>query len=260
MDEQRGVITNCTQVQQHKVDQQPHRVPTDPIETLQVITNHKQVQQHKVDQQRGLGGSAPVPGAPPFLPKQPGTLPVTSGVQPQVSPSLAQVGIMEEQQRQQSLLQLRAQQQQPQPPPAPSAAPALGPPNPPKLGGGLCCAPKTPGPTPNCGASCSASSRPKGGSRPRRSPCTTCSPPRGPPRRSPCCPLPTRPWGRGGGQLPLLHPPPGQPWPGQLGGPRAPIPGQMLLPPGPRGPVPPGGLQPVQTPSVMEEDILMDLI
>ncbi|TRZ08392.1 hypothetical protein HGM15179_018712 [Zosterops borbonicus] len=70
----------------------------------QVITNHKQVQQHKMDQQRGLGGSAPVPGAPPFLPKQPGTLPVTSGVQPQVSPGLAQVGIMEEQQRQQSLV------------------------------------------------------------------------------------------------------------------------------------------------------------
>ncbi|XP_068855447.1 LOW QUALITY PROTEIN: mediator of RNA polymerase II transcription subunit 25-like, partial [Aphelocoma coerulescens] len=189
----------------------------------QVITNHKQVQQHKMDQQRGL--------------------------------------------------QLRAQQQQPQPPPAPSAAPAPppgppkpgtpprpGPPNPPKLGGGLCCAPKTPGPTPNCGASCSASSRPKGGSRPRRSPCTTCSPPRGPPPAQPLLPPPHQALGAGGGQLPLLHPPPGQPWPGQLGGPRAPIPGQMLLPPGPRGPVPPGGLQPVQTPSVMEEDILMDLI
>ncbi|XP_041343752.1 mediator of RNA polymerase II transcription subunit 25-like, partial [Pyrgilauda ruficollis] len=150
----------------------------------QVITNHKQVQQHKMDQQRGLGGSAPVPGAPPFLPKQPGTLPVTSGVQPQVSPGLAQVGIMEEQQRQQSLVW--------------GAQPLLPPPH--------------------------------------------------------------QALGAGGGQLPLLHPPPGQPWPGQLGGPRAPIPGQMLLPPGPRGPVPPGGLQPVQTPSVMEEDILMDLI
>ncbi|XP_030826234.1 mediator of RNA polymerase II transcription subunit 25-like [Camarhynchus parvulus] len=142
----------------------------------QVITNHKQVQQHKMDQQRGLGGSAPVPGAPPFLPKQPGTLPVTSGVQPQVSPGLAQVGIMEEQQRQQSLLQLRAQQQQqqqqqPQPPKLPLQPlrppqppkirdpPKPDPPNPPRPGGGLCCAPKIRGPTPNFGASCSASNR-----------------------------------------------------------------------------------------------------
>nr|ACB88878.1 mediator complex subunit MED25 variant MED25_i19 [Homo sapiens] len=40
------------------------------------------------------------------------------------------------------------------------------------------------------------------------------------------------------------------------GGPRAPLPGQMLLSGGPRGPVPQPGLQP----SVMEDDILMDLI
>ncbi|XP_062478569.1 mediator of RNA polymerase II transcription subunit 25-like, partial [Pezoporus occidentalis] len=75
----------------------------------QVITNHKQVQQHKLDQQRALGGSAPVPAAASFLPKQPGALPVASGVQPQLpgqqlSPGLASVGIMEEQQRQQSLV------------------------------------------------------------------------------------------------------------------------------------------------------------
>uniref|UniRef100_A0A5F9C120 Mediator complex subunit 25 n=1 Tax=Oryctolagus cuniculus TaxID=9986 RepID=A0A5F9C120_RABIT len=54
---------------------------------------------------------------------------------------------------------------------------------------------------------------------------------------------------------PLLHPPPTQSWPAQLP-PRAPLPGQMLLSGGPRGPVPPPGLQP----SVMEDDILMDLI
>ncbi|XP_077645961.1 mediator of RNA polymerase II transcription subunit 25 [Lonchura striata] len=190
----------------------------------QVITNHKQVQQHKMDQQRGLGGSAPVPGAPPFLPKQPGTLPVTSGVQPQVSPGLAQVGIMDEQQRQQSLLQLRAQQQQPQPPQAPPAAsaappapqnpgpPQAGPPQPTQGGGGALLRPQNPGANPQL--------------------------------RS----------------LLLSQQPPGQPWGAQLGAPRAAMPGQMLLPPGPRGPVPPGGLQPVQTPSVMEEDILMDLI
>uniref|UniRef100_A0A452QIQ8 Mediator of RNA polymerase II transcription subunit 25 n=1 Tax=Ursus americanus TaxID=9643 RepID=A0A452QIQ8_URSAM len=54
---------------------------------------------------------------------------------------------------------------------------------------------------------------------------------------------------------PLLHPPPAQSWTTQLP-PRAPLPGQMLLSGGPRGPVPQPGLQP----SVMEDDILMDLI
>ncbi|XP_028644780.1 mediator of RNA polymerase II transcription subunit 25 isoform X6 [Grammomys surdaster] len=53
----------------------------------------------------------------------------------------------------------------------------------------------------------------------------------------------------------LLHPPPAQSWPTQLPQ-RAPLPGQMLLSGGPRGPVPQPGLQP----SVMEDDILMDLI
>ncbi|XP_029395644.1 mediator of RNA polymerase II transcription subunit 25 isoform X6 [Mus pahari] len=53
----------------------------------------------------------------------------------------------------------------------------------------------------------------------------------------------------------LLHPPPAQSWPTQLPQ-RAPLTGQMLLSGGPRGPVPQPGLQP----SVMEDDILMDLI
>ncbi|EMP42233.1 Mediator of RNA polymerase II transcription subunit 25 [Chelonia mydas] len=38
------------------------------------------------------------------------------------------------------------------------------------------------------------------------------------------------------------------------------LPGQMLMPPGHRGPGPQPGLQQVQPPSVMEDDILMDLI
>ncbi|GAB0202146.1 mediator of RNA polymerase II transcription subunit 25-like [Grus japonensis] len=199
----------------------------------QVITNHKQVQQQKIEQQRSLGGSAPVPGPPSFLPKQPGTLPVTSGVQPQmtgqqVSPGL---GIMEEQQRQQSLLQLRAQQQaaasqqQAQPPPAPPAAsappqpppapgpPQTGPPQTNQTGGGTLLRPQNPGANPQLRSLLLSQQPPQGGA-----------------------------------------------WPGQLGPPRAPLPGQMLLPPGPRGPVPQPGLQPVQAPSVMEEDILMDLI
>ncbi|XP_058678694.1 mediator of RNA polymerase II transcription subunit 25 [Ammospiza caudacuta] len=244
----------------------------------QVITNHKQVQQHKMDQQRGLGGSAPVPGAPPFLPKQPGTLPVTSGVQPQVSPGLAQVGIMEEQQRQQSLLQLRAQQQQQQqqaqPPQAPPAAPApppapqnpgppqAGPPQASQAGGGALLRPQNPGANPQLRSLLLSQQPPQGGVPPPAQPLHHLQPPPGPPQAPQALlPPPHQALGGGGGQLPLLHPPPGQPWPGQMGGPRAPIPGQMLLPPpGPRGPVQPGGLQPVQTPSVMEEDILMDLI
>ncbi|XP_069633911.1 LOW QUALITY PROTEIN: mediator of RNA polymerase II transcription subunit 25-like [Haliaeetus albicilla] len=239
----------------------------------QVITNHKQVQQQKIEQQRSLGGSAPVPGAPSFLPKQPGTLPVTSGVQPQmtgqqVSPGMATVGIMEEQQRQQSLLQLRAQQQaaasqqQAQPPPAPPAAPAPPPappaPGPPQTGppqtnqaGGALLRPQNPGANPQLRSLLLSQQPPQGGVPPPAQPLHHLQPPAQPL-------LPHQALGQG--QLPLLHPPPGQAWPGQLGPPRAPLPGQMLLPPGPRGPVPQPGLQPVQAPSVMEEDILMDLI
>ncbi|XP_074387753.1 LOW QUALITY PROTEIN: mediator of RNA polymerase II transcription subunit 25-like [Zonotrichia albicollis] len=248
----------------------------------QVITNHKQVQQHKMDQQRALGGSAPVPGAPPFLPKQPGTLPVTAGVQPQVSPGLAQVGIMEEQQRQQSLLQLRAQQQQqqqqqqPQPPQAPPAAPApppapqnpgapqAGPPQGSQAGGGALLRPQNPGANPQLRSLLLSQQPPQGGVPPPGSALHHLQPPPGPPQPPQALlPPPHQALGGGGGQLPLLHPPPGQPWPGQMGAPRAAIPEKKRCccpPPGPRGPVQPGGLQPVQTPSVMEEDILMDLI
>ncbi|KAF6078630.1 mediator complex subunit 25 [Phyllostomus discolor] len=76
-----------------------------------------------------------------------------------------------------------------------------------------------------------------------------------PPGAPPLLPPPHQ--GLGQPQLgpPLLHPPPTQSWPAQLP-PRAPLPGQMLLSGGPRGPVPQPGLQP----SVMEDDILMDLI
>ncbi|XP_071657272.1 mediator of RNA polymerase II transcription subunit 25 isoform X2 [Patagioenas fasciata] len=241
----------------------------------QVITNHKQVQQQKMEQQRTLGGSAPVPGAPPFLPKQAGTLPVASGVQPQqVNPGL---GLLEEQQRQQSLLQLRAQQaanqqqaqppQAPPPPPAPQAPPpapppAPGPPQnappPAAQSGGALLRPQNPGANPQLRSLLLSQQPPQGAVAP---------PPAQPLHHLQPPPPPAQPLLPHGALGPLLHPPPpppppgGQPWGGQLGPPRAALPGQMLLPPGPRGPVPPpGGLQPVQAPSVMEEDILMDLI
>ncbi|TFJ96938.1 glycine cleavage system protein H [Platysternon megacephalum] len=141
----------------------------------QVITNHKQVQQQKIEQQRSMTGQ-------------------------QVSPAMAPVPIMDDQQRQQSLLQLRVQQQaaatqqqQQAAPAAPQPPPAPGPPQagPQATQGGTLLRPQNPGANPQL--------------------------------RS----------------LLLSQQP-------------------MLIPPGPRGPQP--GLQPVQPPSVMEDDILMDLI
>ncbi|XP_074793342.1 mediator of RNA polymerase II transcription subunit 25 isoform X5 [Natator depressus] len=175
----------------------------------QVITNHKQVQQQKIEQQRSqLGGSAPVPNAQPFLAKQPGALPGAQGGQQQmagqqVSPAMAPVPIMDDQQRQQSLPQ----------PGVPQAQQPLH--HLQQASQGL---------------------------------------------------LPHQAMGQAMGQQPLqlpgqplMHQAPGQQWPGQMA-PRAPLPGQMLMPPGPRGPGPQSGLQQVQPPSVMEDDILMDLI
>ncbi|KAJ6654835.1 hypothetical protein lerEdw1_006524 [Lerista edwardsae] len=58
---------------------------------------------------------------------------------------------------------------------------------------------------------------------------------------------------------PLMHQAPGQQWSAQMA-PRASLPGQMLMNAGPRGPVPQPGLQQVPAPSIMEDDILRDLI
>ncbi|XP_059584172.1 mediator of RNA polymerase II transcription subunit 25 isoform X2 [Alligator mississippiensis] len=255
----------------------------------QVITNHKQVQQQKIEQQRSLGssqplGSAPVPNTQPFLPKQPGALPVAQGVQQQmasqqVSPGMSQVGIMDDQQRQQSLLQLRVQQQTavtqqpPQAPPQPQpqqqpTAPA--PPQPPPAPG----APQA-GPQPTQGGALLRPQNP--GANPQlRSLLLSQQPPQTavPQSQQPLHHLqqpgqgmlPHQSMGQPLGQQqlqlpgqPLMHQGPGQQWPGQMA-PRAPLPGQMLMNPGARGPVPQPGLQQVQAPSVMEDDILMDLI
>ncbi|XP_044300408.1 mediator of RNA polymerase II transcription subunit 25 isoform X3 [Varanus komodoensis] len=177
----------------------------------QVITNHKQVQQ-----QKHMGGSQPLGSAPnpqPFLAKQPGTLPVTQGVQQQmgnqqVSPGMPQVGIMEEQQRQQGLPQPGVPQSQQPLHHLQQGSPGM---------------------------------------------------------------LPHQPMGQAMGhqppgqqqlQLPgqsLMHQAPGQQWPAQMA-PRAPLQGQMLMNAGPRGPVSQPGLQQVPAPSIMEDDILRDLI
>ncbi|XP_074872430.1 mediator of RNA polymerase II transcription subunit 25 isoform X3 [Carettochelys insculpta] len=237
----------------------------------QVITNHKQVQQQKMEQQRSLGGSqglgtAPVPTAqPPFLPKQPGALPgAQGGQQQQVNPAMAPVAIMDDAQRQQSMLQLRVQQQQqaaaatqqqqaapaaPQPPPAPGP-PQTGPQ--PTQGGALL-RPQNPGANPQLRSLLLSQQPPQAGVPQSQQPLHHL-------QQASQGLLPHQPMGQQPLQLPgqpLMHQVPGQQWPAQMG-PRAPLPGQMLLPPGPRGPQP--GLQPVQAPSVMEDDILMDLI
>ncbi|XP_075771988.1 mediator of RNA polymerase II transcription subunit 25 isoform X4 [Pelodiscus sinensis] len=239
----------------------------------QVITNHKQVQQQKMEQQRSqLGGSqalgtAPVPTTQPFLPKPPAALPgAQGGQQQQVSPAMAPVAIMDDPQRQQSLLQLRVQQQaaaatqqQQAPPAAPQAPPAPGPPQPgsqPTQGGALL-RPQNPGANPQLRSLLLSQQPPQAGVPQSQQPLHHL-------QQSAQGLLPHQSMGQAMGQQPLqlpgqqlMHQAPGQQWPTQMG-PRAPLPGQMLLPPGPRGPQP--GLQPVQAPSVMEDDILMDLI
>ncbi|ELK18520.1 Mediator of RNA polymerase II transcription subunit 25 [Pteropus alecto] len=92
---------------------------------------------------------------------------------------------------------------------------------------------------------------PQAGVPPPQAPLHHLQPPGAPPM------LPPPHQGLGQPQLgpPLLHPPPTQSWSAQLP-PRAPLPGQMLLSGAPRGAVPQPGLPP----SVMEDDILMDLI
>uniref|UniRef100_Q8VCB2-3 Isoform 3 of Mediator of RNA polymerase II transcription subunit 25 n=3 Tax=Mus musculus TaxID=10090 RepID=Q8VCB2-3 len=207
----------------------------------QVITNHKQVQQQKLEQQRGMGAQQ----APPVL-----------------GP------ILEEQARPpQNLLQLRAPQPQPQgavgasaatgqPQPqgatqAPTGAPQGPPgaaPGPPPSGPIL--RPQNPGANPQLRSLLLNPAPPQTGVPPPQASLHHLQPP-GAPTLLP----PHQSMGQPQLGPQLLHPPPAQSWPTQLPQ-RAPLPGQMLLSGGPRGPVPQPGLQP----SVMEDDILMDLI
>uniref|UniRef100_A0A2R8ZYG3 Prostate tumor-overexpressed gene 1 protein n=1 Tax=Pan paniscus TaxID=9597 RepID=A0A2R8ZYG3_PANPA len=198
----------------------------------QVITNHKQVQQQKLEQQqRGMGGQQAPPGLGPIL-------------EDQARPS-------------QNLLQLRPPQPQPQgtvgasgatgqPQPQGPPGAASGPPPP-----GPILRPQNPGANPQLRSLLLNPPPPQTGVPPPQASLHHLQPPGAPAL------LPPPHQGLGQPQLgpPLLHPPPAQSWPAQLP-PRAPLPGQMLLSGGPRGPVPQPGLQP----SVMEDDILMDLI
>ncbi|XP_062992564.1 mediator of RNA polymerase II transcription subunit 25 isoform X4 [Elgaria multicarinata webbii] len=236
----------------------------------QVITNHKQVQQ-----QKQMGGSQPLGSAPnsqPFLTKQPGALPVTQGVQQQmgsqqVSPGMPQVGIMEEQQRQQQgLLQLRVQQPQTAAPPTSQPPQASGPPQsgPQATQGGTMLRPQNPGANPQLRSLLLSQQPPQPGVPQSQQPLHHLQ--QGSPGMLPHQPmgqaLGHQPPGQQQLQLssqPLMHQAPGQQWPAQMA-PRAPLQGQMLMNTGPRGPVSQPGLQQVPAPSIMEDDILRDLI
>ncbi|XP_015278554.1 PREDICTED: mediator of RNA polymerase II transcription subunit 25 isoform X3 [Gekko japonicus] len=235
----------------------------------QVITNHKQVQQ-----QKQMGGSQPMgsaPGAQNFLPKQPGALPVAQGVQQQmggqqVSPGMPQVGIMEEQQRQQGMMPIRMQQPQQAAPPTSQPPQAPGPPQPGPQAtqGGAMLRPQNPGANPQLRSLLLSQQPPQAGVPQSQPPLHHLQQgsPGMLPHQSMGQALGHQPPGQQQLQLPgqpLMHQAPGQQWPAQMV-PRAPLQGQMLMNAGPRGPVSQQGLQQVPAPSVMEDDILMDLI
>ncbi|ETE70944.1 Mediator of RNA polymerase II transcription subunit 25 [Ophiophagus hannah] len=219
-----------------------------------------------------MGGSQPMgstPNTQPFLAKQPGTLPVTPGVQQQmggqqVSPGMPQVGIMEE--RQQSLLQLRVQQPQPAAPPTNQPPQAQGPPQagPQATQGGAMLRPQNPGANPQLRSLLLSQQPPQAGVPQSQQPLHHL-------QQGSSGMLPHQPMGQtlghqppGQQQLqlpgqPLMHQAPGQQWPAQMA-PRPQLQGQMLMNAGPRGPVSQPGLQQVPAPSIMEDDILRDLI
>uniref|UniRef100_A0A7N8WSM1 Mediator of RNA polymerase II transcription subunit 25 n=1 Tax=Mastacembelus armatus TaxID=205130 RepID=A0A7N8WSM1_9TELE len=184
----------------------------------QVITNHKQVQQQRAPGQ--------VPPNQNFLNRPPGPIPVSHGNVPQQSvvvgmPPVSQVSMMEEQQRQNTMMTMRAAGPNSQQPPVSGA-----PPNQVAQSGQA-----PPGPIlrlPNPGANPQLRSLLLSQQQPVR----------------------------GLGQQ-LVHPAPGggAQMQGQW---RQPLAGQMLMSGGQRGAVPQPGMP--QVSSVMEDEILMDLI
>ncbi|KAG8433954.1 hypothetical protein GDO86_012350 [Hymenochirus boettgeri] len=208
----------------------------------QVITNHKQVQQSKIDQHRNMQGQ-------------------------QLAPGMSTVTMMEEQQRSQNLLHIRVQQPQQatsQPPPQAAQTAVQAPVQPQNPQQGAMLRPQNPGANPQL-RNLLLSQQPPQTSVPQ-----TQQPlhhmqqaAQGMlPHQSMGQQMQHQAQGQPQLQLPgqtLMHQAPAQQWGNQMQQ-RAPIPGTLMMSTGPRGPVPQPGLQQVQTPSVMEDDILMDLI
>ncbi|XP_034395386.1 mediator of RNA polymerase II transcription subunit 25 isoform X2 [Cyclopterus lumpus] len=205
----------------------------------QVITNHKQVQQN-----RALGGAGPmqpVQVAPNqnFLNRPPGPIPVSHGNVQQQSvvvgmPPVSQVSMMEEQQRQNNMMTMRATG------PANQQSPVSGaPPNQVVQSGqaqpqGPILRLSNPGANPQLRSLLLSQQQPQGGVSHMSGMMSH----------------------QGLGQQ-LVHPAPGG-GPQMQGQWRQPLGGQMLMSGGQRGAVPQPGM--TQVSSVMEDEILMDLI
>ncbi|XP_063798495.1 mediator of RNA polymerase II transcription subunit 25 isoform X2 [Pseudophryne corroboree] len=247
----------------------------------QVITNHKQVQMQKIDQHRNMGAAqsmaaGSVQSNPQgFLSKQPGALPVTQSVAQQMPgqqvapgmPSVNQVAMMDEQQRSQNLLHIRVQKQPPQANTQPSqqaaqaAVQTPGQPQNPQAGAML--RPQNPGANPQLRNLLLSQQPPQANVPQSQQPLHHL-------QQAAQGMLPHQALGQqmqhqapGQPQLQipgqsLMHQAPAQQWGNQMAQ-RAPMPGVMMNT-GPRGPVPQSGLQQGQVQSVMEDDILMDLI
>ncbi|KAM8927060.1 mediator of RNA polymerase II transcription subunit 25 [Pelodytes ibericus] len=213
----------------------------------QVITNHKQVQMQKMDQHRNIQGQQLAQGMPSVNP----------------------VTMMDDQQRAQNLLHVRVQQQQPpqaagQAPPqgAQNTVQAPGQPQNPQQGTML--RPQNPGANPQLRNLLLSQQPPQTNVPQAQQPLHHL-------QQAAQGMLPHQAMGQMQHQAPsqpqlqipgqsLMHQAPTQQWGNQMTQ-RAPMPGAgMMMNAGPRGPVPQPGLQQVQAQSVMEDDILMDLI
>ncbi|XP_024128765.1 mediator of RNA polymerase II transcription subunit 25 isoform X2 [Oryzias melastigma] len=208
----------------------------------QVITNHKQVQQHRA--QMGASGGPMQPGQVPpnqnFLNRAPGPIPVSHGnVQPQSvvvgMPPVSQVSIMEEQQRQNNMMTIRTAGPTNQQSAVTGAPPNQVAQNAQAQPQGPILRLSNPGANPQLRSLLLSQQQPQQGGVPHMQGMMA---------------------HQGLGQQ-LVHQAPGGGAPMQAQW-RQPMPGQMLMAGGQRGPVPQTGIQ--QVSSAMEDDLLMDLI
>ncbi|KAG7459821.1 hypothetical protein MATL_G00214730 [Megalops atlanticus] len=207
----------------------------------QVITNHKQVQQHRTLGAAGAMQQGVVPPNQNFLNRPPGPIPVSHGNVQQQSvvsgmPPVNQVTMMEDQQRQSNLLPMRAAATANQQTPGTGAPPSQGaqggqaPPQGPML------RLPNPGANPQLRSLLLSQQQPQPGVSHMQGPMLS---------------------HQGLGQ-PMVHAPPGGPTQMQAQW-RQPLPGQMLMAGAQRGSVAQAPGMP-QVSSVMEDEILMDLI